>query len=78
MLTRRDKERPHLARPTQLGKHRRELNALGASSDDEGEGGHLNRGMEGRRARGQEVRRSGLKTVQRCKSERSSCAKVQT
>ena len=39
MLAGRDEQRPHLASPTQFGEHRRELDALGACSDDEGEGG---------------------------------------
>ena len=41
MLAGRDEQRTHLAGTTQLGEHRRELNALGARTDDEGEGGHL-------------------------------------
>ena len=47
MLTGGDEQRSHLARPTELGVHRRELDALRARTDDEGEGGHCvkNRGL---------------------------------
>ena len=44
MLAGRDEQRPHLACTTQFGEHRRELDALGACSDDEGEGGHFSLG----------------------------------
>ena len=69
MLARRDQDRPHFTGPTQLGENRRELDAFGTSTDDEGEGGHLNRGREelkggheGRRERqirGSEAQRLG-------------------
>ena len=41
MLPGGDEQRLHLARTPQFGEHRRELDALGARADDEGEGGHL-------------------------------------
>jgi hypothetical protein len=41
MLASRDQERTHLARSTQFGEHRRELDALGARSDNEGKGEHF-------------------------------------
>ena len=53
VLAGRDEQRTHLARPTQLSEHRRELDALGARTDDEGEGWHyLIRGHAGTGTRG--------------------------
>ena len=73
MLAGRDQERTYLARTTQLGEYRRELNALGARTDDEGERGHLKsrkgglkRGHEGRRTRGSAKVQIGAKLL--CKS----------
>ncbi len=58
MLASRDQQWTHLARATQLGKHRRELDALGASSDNEGKGEHLKsrKGGAEERAQGPEKR----------------------